>query len=311
MAKPKIIKTVTASTVLTMAAVEAMTQQDRIASFVDRDRNSGRIIIEMSKLYRGIEANLPKTSKGIFPTLIAAGVKKGTLSNISYVAKIFDLVTCGKITEAEFDTFTVRDCIAIVRVMSKGSKKRLSADDVAAHIKKSTDFEPDLDELYATGLTVAEAKTATDAAAVAATAAAAIVAADAKAAIESAAAVAGDAVAEMEKLKAENALLQAQADAVEPAPVTLDEAPAVPKVEPVEAPANIVAMAPPPPRKRTAADLCNTLDGVFSDMADLNPEEQAVVAAKLMELADIVALSGIIQTPAEQAVPEASKRKAA
>ena len=30
--------------------------------------------------------------------------------------------------------------------------------------------------------------------------------------------------------------------------------------------------------KRTAADLCNTLDTVFSDMADLSPEEQAVVA---------------------------------
>jgi len=41
------------------------------------------------------------------------------------------------------------------------------------------------------------------------------------------------------------------------------------------------------------------------------PEEQAVVAAKLMELADIVAESGIILTPAEQAAPAASKRKAA
>lgn len=35
-----------------------------------------------------------------------------------------------------------------------------------------------------------------------------------------------------------------------------------------------------------------TLDAVFSDMADLDADDQAVVARKLIELADIIAATG-------------------
>ena len=307
---PKVIM----NAVLRMAAIEAMPQSDRVALFATKDAARNRLFIELAKLFRAIEAGLTGKQK-IFPMLEKAGVKKGSVSNASLASKVYDLVTAGKITEDEFDSLTWADCVAIIRVMSAPSKKRLTADEVAAHVKTGTDFEPDLAELYATGLTLAEKVEADKAAAKAEEKAKA----DAKVAEIKAA-------ADLKAVQAENAKLAKQvaanappqvvptAPAVEvPEPVAIEASPAEPAetVEPVEAPANIVAMAPPPPRTRTAADLCNTLDSVFSDMADLNPEEQAVVAGKLMELADIVALSGIIQTPAEQAAPAASKRKAA
>ena len=201
-------------------------------------------------------------------------------------------------------------------MLSAGSKKRLTVEEVAARIKASDDFEPDLHELYSSGLTAAEAKAANALAAAAKVKQDAIDAAAAKLAASEAKAAEIKAAADLKAVQAENAKLAKQVAANAPpqapieAPVAETPPPAEP-VEPAEAPANIVAMAPPAPRKRTAADLCNTLDSLFSDMADLNPEEQAVVGAKLMELADIVAMSGIIQTPSEQAAPEASKRKAA
>jgi hypothetical protein len=299
---PKVIM----NAVLRMAAIEAMPQSDRVALFATKDAARNRLFIELAKLFRAIEAGLTGKQK-IFPMLEKAGVKKGSVSNASLASKVYDLVTSGKITEDEFDSLTWADCVAIIRVMSAPSKKRLTADEVAAHVKTGTDFEPDLAELYATGLTLAEKVEADKAAAKAEEKAKA----DAKVAEIKAA-------ADLKAVQAENAKLTKQVAANAPPQVVptahaveVPEPVAIETVEPVEAPANIVAMAPPPPRTRTAADLCNTLDSVFSDMADLNPEEQAVVAGKLMELADIVALSGIIQTPTEQAAPAASKRKAA
>ena len=285
--------------------IQKLTQAETVLELVATCRSQQRAFVLTSKLLRHVEKTL-KPTQTVGGLLKKYGIKKSTIDNARYAAKVFDLVEAGKITETQFDTFTFADCLAIIRAMSAGSKKRLTADDVAAHIKASEDFEPDLHELYTTGLTVAESKLATDAAAKAEEKSKA----DARVAEIKAA-------ADLKAVQAENAKLTKQVAANAPPQVPAEtpvavETPAPDEpTETAEAPANIVAMAPPPPRKRTAADLCNTLDTVFSDMADLSPEEQAVVAGKLMELADIVALSGIIQTPTEQAAPEAFKRKAA
>ena len=156
MAKQKTV----APLVLKMAEIEAMPQSTRVETFALKDLQGRCLCVELGKLFRAIEAALPKTSKGIFPTLQAVGVKKGNISNASYVAKVFDLVAAGKLTEEQFDSFTFTDCLAIVRVLSAGSKKRLTVEEVAARIKASDDFEPDLHELYSSGLTAAEAKAA-------------------------------------------------------------------------------------------------------------------------------------------------------
>ena len=300
--------------VLRMAAIEAMPQSERVEMFVSKDAARNRLFIELAKLFRAIESGLTGKQK-IFPMLEKAGVKKGSVSNASLASKVYDLVTTGKITEDEFDSLTWADCVAIIRAMSALSKKRLTADEVAAYIKSGTDFEPDLAELYATGLTLAEKVSADILAAKAEEKAKA----DAKAAEIKAA-------ADLKAIQEENAKLTKQVAENAPPqvippeppeensdPVTIDQSPTEPNepTEPVEPPVNIVAMAPTPPRKKTAADLCNTLDAVFSEMADLTSDEQAVVGGKLMELANIIALSGIIQTTTEQSAPVASKRKAA
>ena len=299
------------SEVLTMASIDAMTQKDRIASFVDKDRSSGRIIIEMGKLYRSIEANLPKSSRGIFPTLIEAGVKKGTLSNASYVAKTFDLVTGGHLTEDEFNTFTVRDCQAVTRTMSKASTKPLTASEIAAIVREFPDFEPELESYYEHGessAAVAFAKSNAAAEQAAADAAAAQAAANAQA----------DAAAQLEALRAQNAALTAAAAAETPAPAPETPEPQAPapqaiapapeptETEPAETPAPVEAPVAPatkitPIQKpaRTAADICADLDRLFAETANLEDGgEQAVIAAKIIEMANLCAESGMHIAPA-------------
>ena len=299
------------------AEIQKLTQAEAVLQLGNTNRAYQRAFVITAKLLRHVEKTL-KSTQTVGGLLKKEGIKKSTIDNARYAAKVFDLVEAGKISEANYDTFTFPDCLAIIRVMSSGSKKRLTADEVAALIKLSDDFEPDLHELYVSGLTLAEKVSADILAAKAEEKAKA----DAKAAEIKAA-------ADLKAIQEENAKLTKQVAENAPPqvippeppeensdPVTIDQSPTEPNepaepTEPVEPPVNIVAMAPTPPRKKTAADLCNTLDAVFSEMADLTSDEQAVVGGKLMELANIIALSGIIQTTTEQSAPVASKRKAA
>src|SRR4051812_33226506 len=90
---------------LKLAEVEAMSQSDRIALFQARDVAAGRIFIDLGKLYTGIEAKLGKGEQ-IFPLLMKAGVRKGSVSNASQTSRIFKEMVVGKaITEETFDTF--------------------------------------------------------------------------------------------------------------------------------------------------------------------------------------------------------------
>lgn len=282
------------------AEIQKLTQAEAVTQLGNTSRAYQRAFVITAKLLRHVEKTL-KSTQTVGGLLKKEGIKKTTIDNARYAAKVFDLVEAGKITEAQFDTFTFPDCLAIIRVMSQGSKKRLTADEVAVHVKASGDFEPDLHELYSTGLTVAEAKIAEAAATAAAkTAEKEKVKADAKVKADEEAATAA-ALAEMEQLKAENAALLAQSVETLPAETTalenpepLSETPAVTSPAPLMAPdvpTNIVPIASAP-RKRTAADLVAALDAVFSDMAGLDADEQAVVARKLIELADIIAETG-------------------
>ena len=288
---PKVIL----NAVLRMAAAQAMTQPERIALFVDKEATRNRLFIELAKLFRAIESGLTGKQK-IFPMLEKAGVKKGSISNASLASKVFDLVTAGKITEDEFDSLTWADCVAIIRVMSAPSKKRLTADELAVYVKTGTDFEPDLAELYATGLTMAE-KVAADKAAEKLEEK---TKADAKKAEIKAA-------ADLKAVQDENKKLAKQVAANAPPQIQVvpNETPVVtaatpPVAETADTPTNIVPL-PTPPKKRTAADLVATLDTVFSDMADLDADDQAVVARKLIELADIIAATGSHMDAAQRA----------
>jgi len=157
-------KATPAIAVIPMAEVLSMKQADRLSAISERARSHQRTFIEMGKLRRGIEANL-KAGQNITDVLVKAGLSKGTVSNTSYAAKVFDLVEAGHIPEATYDTFTFSVCLGIVRVLGPMAKARLNQGEVAALVANSTELEDDLDALYEHGMTAAdrreaEAKTA-------------------------------------------------------------------------------------------------------------------------------------------------------
>lgn len=92
---------------LKLADVEKMSQSDRIALFRAKDEAAGRIFIDLGKLFTGIEAGLDKKkNEQIFPMLMKAGVRKGSVSNASQTSRVFkEMVLTKVINEAVFDTF--------------------------------------------------------------------------------------------------------------------------------------------------------------------------------------------------------------
>jgi len=148
----------TLAAALTMAQVVAMSQPDRVAFFRAKDEAAGRIFIDLGKLFTGIEAALGKGEQ-IFPLLMKAGVRKGSVSNASQTARVFKELVGGKVlAETVFDTFRWSDICALNRVMSGASHKTLTAAEaakiVAANPKR---FDEDLESIFSHGITVAEA----------------------------------------------------------------------------------------------------------------------------------------------------------
>jgi hypothetical protein len=116
---------------LKLAEVEAMSQSDRIALFQAKDVAAGRIFIDLGKLYTGIEAKLGKGEQ-IFPLLVKAGVRKGSVSNASQTSRVFKEMVVGKaIREETFDIFRWSDICALNRVMSGASERKLTAAEAA------------------------------------------------------------------------------------------------------------------------------------------------------------------------------------
>ena len=274
---------------LSFAEAVALPQADRIERFAIEALSAQRAFSALGKLFRVIESNL-ESGQAIFRLLQDAGIKKGTVSNASYAAKVFDLVDQGHLTEAEYDTLAFNDCWQICRVQSKTSKRQLTPAEVSAVVRSSADFADDLASLYETGLT-AEEKAAAEAKAKAAKAEA-----EAKAAAKAEAEK-----AELEALRKHKAALDAAAKhaeedkpEAEPEATKPDAKAKKPEAKPDAKPdAKAPEANTPPPApaaKITAEDLLRLLDEVEAGLTRLSELDQDRVAARILELAELATI---------------------
>ena len=246
--------------VLAMADAEALPQKERISLFKSKTDSHQRLFIELAKLFRAIERGL-RANQQIFPLLMKAGVKKGSISNASQAARVFDLVEQGHLTEAEFDSFTWADCVAIVRAISSGSKKPLNGELVAIIVRNSHDFQPDLVSLYETGRTVDEQEQH-----------------EAKQAAEAAKQAAPPTDSPTPAIAEGDSPSGSETPASPSAPPT--EAPSGESTTPAAPPSNIITM--PPPAKATAEDaikLIAALEAIFIDL----PLDEAIKALPALD----------------------------
>jgi hypothetical protein len=140
---------------LTYAEALAIPSASRIPRFQLEASAGQRAFSAMAKLFRVIEKSLP-SGETIFPMLMRAGIKKGTVSNASIAASVFDLVEAGTMTEAEFDALSFNDCWQTKRVLSAKSRKQLTPVEAVAMIRKSPDFAEEFATLFEHGLTAKE-----------------------------------------------------------------------------------------------------------------------------------------------------------
>jgi hypothetical protein len=149
-------KTTTASAAaLTYAEALAMPSASRIPRFQLEASTGQRAFSAMAKLFRVIEKSLP-AGQAIFPLLTGAGIKKGTVSNASIAASVFDLVEAGTMTEAEFDALSFNDCWQTKRVLSSKSRKQLTPGEAMAVIRKNPDFAEEFATLFEHGISAKE-----------------------------------------------------------------------------------------------------------------------------------------------------------
>jgi len=140
---------------LTYAEALAIPSASRIPRFQLEASTGQRAFSAMAKLFRVIEKSLP-SGETIFPLLMRAGIKKGTVSNASIAASVFDLVEAGTMTEAEFDALSFNDCWQTKRVLSSKSRKQLTPVEAVAMIRKNPDFAEEFATLFEHGLTAKE-----------------------------------------------------------------------------------------------------------------------------------------------------------
>ena len=252
---------------MSYAEAQAATQDARIERFGIEALAGQRAFSSMGKLHRVIQADLSPT-ESIFGVLSAAGIKKGNISNASYAARVYDLVEAGHLTEAEYDSLAFNDCWQICRVQSKTSKRVLEPSEIAAIIRNSNEFADDLESLYKNGITAEEAQAAKDKAAIA----------KAKAEAETAAKDEAD--------KAELAALRATASK-DKAPEAEAKAPEakVPEAKPKADDKKPEAKKADKAAKLTAEELIKLLDEVEAGLQYLTADAQAIVSARIAELA--------------------------
>ena len=140
---------------LTYAEALAIPSASRIPRFQLEASTGQRAFSAMAKLFRVIEKSLP-SGETIFPLLMRAGIKKGTVSNASIAASVFDLVEAGTMSEAEFDALSFNDCWQTKRVLSSKSRKQLTPGEAVAMIRKNPDFAEEFATLFEHGLTAKE-----------------------------------------------------------------------------------------------------------------------------------------------------------
>lgn len=143
--------------VLSIAEIIKLSIKDQCARFAERATVSARAFAEMGKLHNSITAGLKK-GQTIYGELRKLGVKDSTISNASYASKVIELVKAGHLTEAQYDGFTFADCLAICRAQSDKSRRKLTAEEVAAVVAAQPEtFDAEFTSIYETGLTVEEA----------------------------------------------------------------------------------------------------------------------------------------------------------
>lgn len=243
----------TSANALTYAEAVAIPASDRIARFQYEAGAGQRAFASMAKLFRAIEKSLAP-GQAIFPLLIGAGLKKGTVSNASIAASVFDLVEAGVMTEAEFDSLTFNDCWQLKRVLSGKSKRQLPAADALAMIRQNPDFAEEFASLYETGLTTLEA-----------------------------------AAKQAKPDPAPETPEPAKQVPAKPAATKADEAetPKPETPEPAPEPAPEASEEPP-----TAEQLLAMLEQIELAMTELAAEDQGIVGAKLVEMASAFVESG-------------------
>jgi hypothetical protein len=272
---------------LSFAEAVALPQSDRIERFLIESLSAQRAFSAMGKLFRVIEGNL-EAGQSIFRLLQDAGIKKGTVSNASYAAKVYDLVEAEHLTEAEYNSLAFNDCWQICRVQTKTSKRQLTPAETVAVIRNSADFADDLSSLYETGLT-AEERAAAEAKGKAAKAAAEKIAAEKLVAEK----------AELEELRKRKAALDAAGNEPEAKPEAKTDAktdkPEAKKPDakkPETTPEAPKANTPPPApaAKITAEDLLRLLDEVEAGLTRLSEIDQDRVTARIVELAELATI---------------------
>jgi len=249
---------------MSYAEAGALAQDARIERFGIEALAGQRAFSAMGKLHRVIQADLSPT-ESIFGVLSAAGIKKGNISNASYAARVYDLVEAEHLTEAEYDSLAFNDCWQICRVQSKTSKRVLEPSEIAAIIRNSADFADDLESLYKNGITAEEAQAAKDKA-------------------EAARA------AKAEADKAELEALRATASKDKAAPEAEAKAPEAKAPEAKAPEAKSKAEKPEAKKadkaaKLTAEELIKLLDEVEAGLQYLTADGQAIVSARIAELA--------------------------
>ncbi len=269
---------------LSFAEAVALPQSERIERFAIEALSAQRAFSAMGKLFRVIERNL-EAGQSIFRLLQDAGIKKGTVSNASYAAKVYDLVEAEHLTEEEYNSLAFNDCWQICRVQTKTSKRQLTPAETVAVIRNSADFADDLSSLYETGLT-AEERTAAEEKAKAAKLAAEKIAAEKLVAEK----------AELEELRNRKAALDAagnepEAKTPEAKPDAKTDAKKPDAKKPEAAPEAPKANTPPAPAaKITAEDLLRLLDEVEAGLTRLSEIDQDRVTARIVELAELATI---------------------
>lgn len=294
-----------------------MKHAEAVALFAVKDQSASRIFIELGKLFIPIRDGC-KGNQTPFGLLQKAGVRKGSISNASQTSRVIEeLVTPGLVPEAVFDNFRWDDITAINQAMSGKAVKKQSAQAVADLIQlRPKEFADELESLFATGDTIAEAAAKLKAIEDEAKAKAV---ADEKAKKDGEAAVkaAAESAAKLAALEKKTGVkasdtppapmpdpLTAAADTT--APVTTETpaaAPVVAKAEP--APTNVVQMPPADPDAALPAALM-ALDAILAQASTFSKEGKEAIGLKLMEMND--ALFPV--APSKPATGKAAKKAA-
>lgn len=284
----------TASIITSLAALSVLKVTELCTRFAERATVTRSAFAEMGKLHRCITGNLKK-GQTIYGELRKLGVKDSTISNASYAARtIENLVEKNHITEAEYDAMTFADHLAISRVMGDKSKLKLDAVAVAELIHTAPDsFDAEMESIFDTGLTIAEAE---------AQAAQAVKEAEAKKQKEIADAAAALAAKQSAPPAPAPAASAPAPQAQAPAPTATAAAPqagaavdtsvastATPPADapaaqaPADAPANVTSM-PSAPATVSLQECMDTLDILEASIAELSDADAETVFNRIGEI---------------------------